>query len=88
MEMYTPIPASNTYVRFQVLTAASIKFRVFWDVVPCSHIEVDQQLCMHFLSCPSQPHIYACLKYILFMKGLTKCVCTLDVHFTHSQQCS
>jgi hypothetical protein len=25
-------------VRFQVLTAASMKFRVFWDVVPCSHV--------------------------------------------------
>jgi hypothetical protein len=28
-------------VRFKVLTAASMKFRVFWDVVPCGHVEVD-----------------------------------------------
>jgi hypothetical protein len=28
------------FVRFQVLTAASMKFRVFWDVAPCSLIEV------------------------------------------------
>jgi hypothetical protein len=28
-------------VRFQVLTAVNMKFRVFWDVVPCSHVEVD-----------------------------------------------
>jgi hypothetical protein len=28
-------------VRFQVLTAASMKFSVFWDVAPCSHVEVD-----------------------------------------------
>jgi hypothetical protein len=28
-------------VRFQVLTAASMKFRVFWDVAQCSHDEVD-----------------------------------------------
>jgi hypothetical protein len=27
-------------VRFQVITAASMKFRVFWDVAPCSHAEV------------------------------------------------
>jgi hypothetical protein len=27
-------------VRFQVLTEASMKFRVFWDVALCSHIEV------------------------------------------------
>jgi hypothetical protein len=25
------------YVRFQVLTATSMKFRVFWDILPCSH---------------------------------------------------
>jgi hypothetical protein len=33
----------NNYVRFQVLTAASVKIRVFWDVAPCSHIEVDRR---------------------------------------------
>jgi hypothetical protein len=26
-------------VRFQVLTAASMKFRVFCDVAPCNHVE-------------------------------------------------
>jgi hypothetical protein len=30
------------YERFQVLTAVSMKFRVFWDVLPCSQIDVDQ----------------------------------------------
>jgi hypothetical protein len=30
-------------VGFQVLTAASMKFRVFWDVAPCSHAEVDRR---------------------------------------------
>jgi hypothetical protein len=29
------------FVRFQVLMAVSMKFRVFWDVAPCSHFEVD-----------------------------------------------
>jgi hypothetical protein len=24
-----------SYVRFEVLTVASMKFRVFWDVAPC-----------------------------------------------------
>jgi hypothetical protein len=27
--------------KFQVLTAVSMKFTVFWDGAPCSHIEVD-----------------------------------------------
>jgi hypothetical protein len=31
------------HVRFQVLTATSMKFRVFWNVAPCSHAEVDQR---------------------------------------------
>jgi hypothetical protein len=29
-------------VRFQVLTATSMKFEVYWDVAPCSHFEVDR----------------------------------------------
>jgi hypothetical protein len=28
-------------VRFQVLTATSMKMTVFWDVVPCSVVEID-----------------------------------------------
>jgi hypothetical protein len=38
-------------VRFQVLTAASVKFRVFWNLAPCSHVEVDRRFrsayCLH-----------------------------------------
>jgi hypothetical protein len=30
-------------VRYQVLTAASMKFRVFWDILPCSQIDVGRQ---------------------------------------------
>jgi hypothetical protein len=30
-------------MRFQVLTAAGMKFKVFWDVAPCDHIESDWQ---------------------------------------------
>jgi hypothetical protein len=44
--------ASNPcFVRLQVLTAASMKLRVFWDVAPCSLIEVDWRFrgayCLH-----------------------------------------
>jgi hypothetical protein len=28
-------------MRFQVLMVASMKFGVFWDVAPCSQVEVD-----------------------------------------------
>jgi hypothetical protein len=38
-------------VRFQVLTAASMKFGVFWDRETCSHVEVGQRFrsayCFH-----------------------------------------
>jgi hypothetical protein len=38
-------------MRFQVLTAASMKFKVFWDVLPCSQIDVDRRFrgacCLH-----------------------------------------
>jgi hypothetical protein len=30
-------------VRFQVLAAASMKFRVFWHVAPCNQVEVDRR---------------------------------------------
>jgi hypothetical protein len=33
----------NYYVRFQVLTAVSMKYRVFWDILPCSQIDVDRR---------------------------------------------
>jgi hypothetical protein len=36
-------------VKFQVLTAASMKFRVAWDVAPCSHVEID--LCSKGVYC-------------------------------------
>jgi hypothetical protein len=35
------------YVRFQVLTAASMKFRVFWDILPCSHQGPDDGVSTH-----------------------------------------
>jgi hypothetical protein len=45
------VKIGNVVVGFQVLTAVSMKFRVFWDVAPCSHVEVDRRFrgayCLH-----------------------------------------
>jgi hypothetical protein len=35
------VKAKIKYVRFQVLTAASMKFRVLWDVAQCNQVDVD-----------------------------------------------
>jgi hypothetical protein len=48
----------HSVVRFQVLTASIMKFRVFWDVAPCSLTGMDQRFrgayclhcCFYFLS--------------------------------------
>jgi hypothetical protein len=44
-------PVRREHVRFQILTAASMKFRVFWDVLPCSQVDVDRRFrrvyCLH-----------------------------------------
>jgi hypothetical protein len=41
----------NPDVRFQVLTAASVKMTADWDIVPCSPVEVDRRFrgayCLH-----------------------------------------
>jgi hypothetical protein len=40
-------------MRFQVLTAASMKSTVLWDIAPCSLVEVDRRFwgayCLHHL---------------------------------------
>jgi hypothetical protein len=46
------LPVTNIFsVRFQVLTAASMQFRDFCDVLPCSQIDVDRRFrgawCLH-----------------------------------------
>jgi hypothetical protein len=45
------LPNSSQFVRFQFLTAASMKFRVFWDVARYSHVEADRRFrdahCLH-----------------------------------------
>jgi hypothetical protein len=35
--------SSMLCVRFQVLTAASMKVTAFWDIAPCSLVEVDRR---------------------------------------------
>jgi hypothetical protein len=41
----------STVLRFLVLMLASMKCVVFWDVAPCSHVEVDRRFrgayCLH-----------------------------------------
>jgi hypothetical protein len=52
-ELQIVISKLNTLntMRFQVLVAVSMKFRVFWDILPCSQIDVDQRFrgvcCLH-----------------------------------------
>jgi hypothetical protein len=45
------VQPSHSFVRFQVLMAASMKFRDFWEVEPCGHVEVDRRFrvayCLH-----------------------------------------
>jgi hypothetical protein len=45
------LSVTQVYERFQVLTAANMKFRVVWDVPPCSNAEVDRRFrrayCLH-----------------------------------------
>jgi hypothetical protein len=36
-------PTTLNNMRFQVLTAASMKMTAFWDIVPCSLVEVDRR---------------------------------------------
>jgi hypothetical protein len=44
-------PSTQATVRFQVLTAASMKIGAFWDVAPCRLIGVDRRFggvyCLH-----------------------------------------
>jgi hypothetical protein len=50
-------------VRFQVLTAVNTKFKAFWDVVPCSHIEVDQHFIILMMEavCTSETSVNFCV---------------------------
>jgi hypothetical protein len=50
-------------VEYQVLTAASMKFRVFWDILPCSQIDVDQSKSFFLPK-------YALLKFCCVFLGL------------------
>jgi hypothetical protein len=59
----------NSYMRFQVITAVSVKFRVFWDVAPCSHVQVYQRF---------RNAYYLHLQYTLMMEAV--CTSEMSVH--------
>jgi hypothetical protein len=52
LTVFNPAELPTRCVRFQVLTVASMKCRVFWDVAPCSLIGVDRRFrrayCLHY----------------------------------------
>jgi hypothetical protein len=37
------VSKTSKHVRFQVLTAVSTKMRAFWNIAPCSLVEVDRR---------------------------------------------
>jgi hypothetical protein len=43
--------AKDILVRFQVVTATSVKMTVFWDVAPCGPVEINERVrgayCLH-----------------------------------------
>jgi hypothetical protein len=49
----------SNVVRFHVLTVASVKMTAFWDIAPCSLVDVDRRFrgayCLHHQSNPHRP---------------------------------
>jgi hypothetical protein len=49
--MYVVLPTisfgQTLIVRYQFLTAVSMKMIPFWDIVPCSLVEVVDAYCLH-----------------------------------------
>jgi hypothetical protein len=71
-------------VRFQDLTAASIKMTVFWDVAPCSLVEIDRRFrgVLHRPDDGGSKHCrIATLKISGYIKGGFN-VCNHNVIFT------
>jgi hypothetical protein len=61
-------------VRFQVLTAASIQFRVFWDVLTCSQADVDRRFRGAY-----------CLHQALMMEAVCTSETSVKIYFTIPQ---
>jgi hypothetical protein len=61
-------------VRFQVLTAARIQFRVFWDVLPCSQADVDRRFRGAY-----------CLHQALMMEAVCTSEMSVSIYFTIPQ---
>jgi hypothetical protein len=69
----------QSFVRFQVLTTASMKTTVFWDIAPCSLVEVCRRLrggcCLHhqgdvhrqttWRNIPEDSHLQTILSFLL-----------------------
>jgi hypothetical protein len=56
-------------VRFEVLTASSMKMRVFWDIAPCSLAGVERRFRrLKFQSTPVRLHSAICQKTLIFIK--------------------
>jgi hypothetical protein len=70
-------------VTFQVLTASSMKFRVFWDVAPCSQVEVDRRLrvayCLHRPDDGSGTHLYIPEDSKLHFEGWSSLLCITSI---------
>jgi hypothetical protein len=59
----------------EVLIAASLKYRVFWDVASCSHIEVDRL---------SEERTAAIISALMMA---AVCSCETSVHFNATTRC-
>jgi hypothetical protein len=46
------VPNFSYYVRLKVLTVACTKMTVFWDMAPCSLIEVDRRFRLTYFGLP------------------------------------
>jgi hypothetical protein len=78
-------------VRFQVLTTASMQFRVFWDVAPCSYVEVDR--CFRGAYYLQRPlpwwwRQYAPLKRRSTLTWLHCAISQKTLHFDVEERCS
>jgi hypothetical protein len=71
------INRKEQYVRVHVLTAASMLL-VFWDVAPCSHVEVDRRFrgayCLHHQGDSSRLHDATSQKTLNFKRTVVSAV--------------
>jgi hypothetical protein len=79
------------YVRFKVLTATSMKVTAFWDIVPCSFVEVGRRFRGALTSETSvyfnktTQHYFPYGRYLL-LSIYSLILCKLDGPFTNVSQ--